>query len=424
MKSITRREFLKGSVSVGAYACCSAALGITVPQLVFGQVSGSNGNLLVLFNQFGGNDPLNSFTIPFSLGKYYDIRPTIAIAENKVLKMNSGLGLHPALVNLHRLFTDGNVAVLSGMGEPVGTRSHFTSQDIMSLGVGTAQSSEKRGWIGRLGDQYFRNDSFNTFALGVGSKLDFTSTRLDNSAIIVPTLNSYTLQDDAKAGVPSVSTDSALQKEVAASLFEKNKSLSGIEQVANNSFAGLHRDSAKIKEIVTNFAPTVKYPNTKAGIYFKDISVIARSSLGAKLTYGGLGGWDNHANQGSFDGTQSKLLKEFDDALGVFEKDMKAASLWNKVAVCVFTEFGRTCAENNSKGTDHGWGSAMLVIGGKVKGQIYGEAPSVSSISQSWLSPQIDYRNPFREMVEWMGYSADPIFTENYTRTTLNIFKA
>lgn len=421
MKPITRREFIKGSVTAGTFACCSAAFGITYPQLVYGQISGTNKNLLILFNQFGGCDPLNSFTIPFSLGKYYDIRPTIGIPEDKVLKLDSTIGVHPALANLKRLYGEGSVAVLNCMGEPVGSRSHFTSQDMISLGVGTSKTSEKRGWIGRLGDEYFRNTSFNTFALGVGNRLDFVSDRQKNAAVIVSRLDSYTLKDD-----PQAAMDSILQKEVAASIFEKNKNLNGMKETANLSMVGFHKDTATIKKVVEDFKPDAAfvYPATRAGVFFKDVSIIARSGLGAKISSGGMGGWDNHADQGSSEGNQQKLLKEFDDALVVFEKDMKASLLWNNIAICVYTEFGRTCAENGSHGTDHGWGSGMLVIGGKVKGGVYGEGPTVADLSKSWLTPKIDYRNPFREMIEWIGYSADPIFTEAYSRTDLNLFKA
>lgn len=425
MKAITRREFIQKSTAIGAYACCSAAFGITAPQLVFGQTAGGNGNLVVLFNQFGGNDPLNSFSIPYGIGKYYDLRPSIGIPEASVLQLNNSVGFHPSLSNLHRLYLSGNVAMLYGVGDPVGTRSHFTSQDIMSLGVSTNDSAEKRGWIGRLGDKYFRNDEFNTFALGVGQKLDFSADRLKNSTLVLPDLGSFAFNGDAKTGIPQVALDSELQDSVAKSIYSQNKSVAGMRGTARRSIASAHSNAERIEGIVAGHPPTATYPSTKPGAYFKDVSVIARSQLGAKLCYGGMGGWDNHANQGKESGTQSGLLTQVDQAIAAFEQDMKAANLWNKVSICIFTEFGRCVSENTSLGTDHGWGSVMLVIGGKVKGGIYGGGPTLTDLTKErWILPKMDYRNPFREMIEWMGYDPEPIFTDSYTRVPLDLFRA
>lgn len=424
MKPISRREFLQRAATISAYACCAAAFGITGPQIVFGQTSGGNGNLLILFNQFGGNDPLNSFSIPFGIDRYYDIRPTIGIPEASVLQVNNVFGLHPALANLHRLYLAGNVAILYGVGEPVGTRSHFTSQDIMSLGVSSNTKGEKRGWIGRLGDRYFRNDQFNTFALGVGQKLDFSAERVENSTLVLPNLSSYSFLGDSKTNVPQVGLDSDLQQDLVQNMMTQNKSVSGTKGTARRSIASAHRNADRIQRIVTDFPPTATYPATKAGEYFKDASILARSSLGAKLCYGGMGGWDNHADQGGATGTQAGLLSQMDAAIAAFEQDMKSASLWSKISICIFTEFGRTIAQNTSNGTDHGWGSVMMLIGGNVKGGVYGTGPTLTDLTQErWLLPQIDYRNPFREMVEWMGYDADPIFTDSYSRMNLGLYR-
>ncbi|HMO17864.1 MAG TPA: DUF1501 domain-containing protein [Oligoflexia bacterium] len=426
MKRITRREFIKTSATFGAYACCSAALGIGAPRLVYGQTSGVNRNMVVCFNLFGGCDDLNSFCIPFSRGTYYDIRPNIGIPAGQVLAVNSEFGFHPALQNLYSLYNEGSVGVVLKAGEPVGTRSHFTSQDIMSLGVGSVRSRENRGWIGRLGDEYFRQDQFNTFALGVGRKVDFTAERFTNPAIVVSNLASYRLQDDSKGGMAGVARDSLLQKDVAIQLYGSDKQVSGdMRDAARRAMDNMHKEVPYIQQLVTNNPPTVTYPNTRAGAYLRDVGMLARSGVGAKLAYGGMGGWDNHASQGGVTGTQSTLLSQFDAALGAFVTEMKNFNLWDKVALVVFTEFGRTKRQNTSGGTDHGWASTILVIGGSVSGGVYGDVPSNADLSESrnWIVPSTDYRNPFSEMIDWLGYDSAPIFTDQFVRNQMGLFR-
>ncbi len=425
MKELTRRNLLKGFSAMSTVACCQAAMGITHPELVYGQTAAGNDNLAVFFNQFGGCDPLNSFAVPYGLQKYYDLRPGIGLPQASVLQINEVFGMHPALANLHRLYQAGNVALIYSTGEPVGTRSHFTSQDIMSLGVGSQNSGERRGWIGRLGDLYFRERELNTFALGTGQKLDFVGDRIDNAPLVLSKLADFSLAPDSKSGMSQVAFDSELQETVADSVFNQSKTLYGVRRSARGAVSRTYRDSARIERALVDDAPTLTYPTTKAGQFLRDVAVLRRANFGTKLCYGGVGGWDNHANQGGVTGTQANQLRDLDQAVGMFEADMKSINRWNSVSICIFTEFGRCVAQNTSLGTDHGWGSVMLVIGGKVKGGTFGSGPSLTDLTKNrWLEPKIDYRNPLREIINWMGYDATPVFPGQYQRTNIDLFKA
>jgi uncharacterized protein (DUF1501 family) len=49
------------------------------------------------------------------------------------------------------------------------------------------------------------------------------------------------------------------------------------------------------------------------------------------------------------------------------------------VLVVVMSEFGRTARENGTGGTDHGHGSAMLLLGGTVQGgRVLGNLPGLA----------------------------------------------
>jgi uncharacterized protein (DUF1501 family) len=74
-------------------------------------------------------------------------------------------------------------------------------------------------------------------------------------------------------------------------------------------------------------------------------------------------GWDTHSGQ---DARLALQLRGLDDLIGALRDGMGAA--WAHTVVLVATEFGRTVAVNGTDGTDHGTGSAAMVIGGAVMG--------------------------------------------------------
>ena len=117
--------------------------------------------------------------------------------------------------------------------------------------------------------------------------------------------------------------------------------------------------------------------------------------FGTRIFYGGLGGWDHHSDQGGIAGSQAALLALVDQAIGAFETDAKLNGWWDKLTICIFTEFGRKTFENGSAGTDHGWGSSMVVLGGGVNGGIKGPEITAEDFQDEWLTQHIDFRNPF-----------------------------
>ena len=87
---------------------------------------GSGQNALVLVRLLGGNDGLNT-VVPFTDYLYYRLRPTLAIDENQIHKLNDTHGLHPACLGLQRLFLEGNLAIIQNVGYTQTNRSHFGS---------------------------------------------------------------------------------------------------------------------------------------------------------------------------------------------------------------------------------------------------------------------------------------------------------
>ncbi len=85
--------------------------------------------ILVLVQLSGGNDGLNT-VVPVEDDRYYNARPTLAIARNQTLSIAPELGLHPSLASLEGLYGDGRLAIVQNVGYPSPDLSHFRSTDV------------------------------------------------------------------------------------------------------------------------------------------------------------------------------------------------------------------------------------------------------------------------------------------------------
>src|SRR5947199_462091 len=135
----TRREFLKHSTLLGFGATVPTFLGRAALAARPAGKPGAKDTVLVVVQLTGGNDGLNT-VVPFKDETYYKIRPTIGIPKDQVKKLTDDLGLHPAMGELAKLYTDdAAVCVVQGVGYPNPSQSHFRSMDIWHAGS-TAES--------------------------------------------------------------------------------------------------------------------------------------------------------------------------------------------------------------------------------------------------------------------------------------------
>src|SRR5262249_3963924 len=94
---------------------------------------------------------------------------------------------------------------------------------------------------------------------------------------------------------------------------------------------------------------------------------LIRADLGLEIAATDCGGWDTHVGQGAGQGQLAARLKDLADSLAAFAVDL--GDRMADVCVVTMTEFGRTVRENGNRGTDHGTASAMMVLGGGVRGR-------------------------------------------------------
>ncbi|HVF47027.1 MAG TPA: DUF1501 domain-containing protein, partial [Pyrinomonadaceae bacterium] len=118
------------------------------------------------------------------------------------------------------------------------------------------------------------------------------------------------------------------------------------------------------------------YPNTALGRSLRQIAQMIKAGVGLEVAFAESGGWDTHTNQGLGNnpsaGQLANLLRDFAGAIAAFGTDL--GKRMDDVVLITMSEFGRTARENGSRGTDHGHGNSMLILGGAVRGgKVYGD---------------------------------------------------
>jgi uncharacterized protein (DUF1501 family) len=109
------------------------------------------------------------------------------------------------------------------------------------------------------------------------------------------------------------------------------------------------------------------------------------------------------------------LLQLVAAGLKVFYDDLVAHGIADRVLIMAWSEFGRRVAENVS-GTDHGTANNVYIIGGRVKGGVYGVDPSLTDLSSGNLKFKIDFRQVYATIIQqWLGGDSVQVLGGNFT---------
>jgi uncharacterized protein (DUF1501 family) len=147
-----------------------------------------------------------------------------------------------------------------------------------------------------------------------------------------------------------------------------------------------------------------QYPAGRLGRSLMQIAQLIKADVGLENAFADAGGWDTHIAQGAAEGQLSARLRELGDSLAAFARDL--GDRMQDVVVLTMSEFGRTIAENGSNGTDHGHGTAMFVLGGRVRGGLHGTWPGLAPSARFQgrdLAVTTDFRDLFAETLARHG---------------------
>jgi len=405
----TRRSFLVG---------CSAAIANLAAARFTNLAFAGSGNgtadrdvLVVLFLR-GGMDSL-SFVVPTAgpdRAHYETARDVLRIptsGTNAALPLgvlgNAAFGLHPAAGALHELYQDRRVAFVHACGMDIPSRSHFDTQLQLELGT-PGSNAASDGWLTR----HF-----------------LSAPGLAPDAVIPKLAVSDTIQTSWLGDLETVAMTNPGDFELNTGPYDWRtlQKITLRHLLENPAFAGdfLHETGIQALDATTlveslailngSYTPAngAVYPSGSWGDALELTARMIKADLGLQAVTLDLGGWDTHNGQnGPGPGNYfHERIEDLSDGLAALYLDLdgspsQATDYASRLTVVVMSEFGRRLRENADRGTDHGHGSVMTVLGGGIQGGLYGNWPGLAPAQLydgADLAVTTDYRRVLSEIL-------------------------
>jgi uncharacterized protein (DUF1501 family) len=339
---MNRRQFVRAGAG-GALALAGARLWAA---------SGAGTAKLLVVMLRGAYDGA-SLLVPCSSEFYYRARPTLAVprpdsgAPGAAIRLDADWGLNAAVRDtLYPLYTSKQVAFIPFCGSSDTSRSHFQAQDLMEMGQAEGASPDySSGFLNRL----------------VQSLGD------DPRAGGVAFTNNLTLAFKGAVPVPNVSLRGGARNPLPEAEGERIAAMYRGTPLGEVASAGIGT-RREVSQLATEMAESARGagPARAFGAQARVIARLMRSRPAYSIGFADVGGWDTHVDQGATQGALASNLEGLGSGLAAFAEEMGA--LWKSTVVVVMSEFGRTARENGSRGTDHGHGSTLWVLGGGIAG--------------------------------------------------------
>ncbi|MBY0433237.1 MAG: DUF1501 domain-containing protein [Cyclobacteriaceae bacterium] len=397
METVSRRRFLKQSALITSGS-------LLVPQFLQAlQKEGATNaqdQILIVLQLSGGNDGLNTM-VPYRNDRYYQMRPTLSIRQENVLKVSDEMGFHPAFSQLRDLYDEGLLTVINNVGYPNPDRSHFRSMDIWQT-ASNANEYLSTGWIGRYLDAACPGDNSAIEAIEIDDMLGLAlrSERIKGMAIKDPKKLFEATQRPFFKKVAEGTSDEPM----LAYLYKT------MAETASNA-AYVYDRSSVMRSSAT-------YPNTDFGKRLKTIAELIQSGIQTNVYYASLSGFDTHVSQPD---QQARLLTTYAEAVRSLVNDLKASGNFNRTLIMTFSEFGRRVEENASGGTDHGTANNLFVMGGKLKSPGFlNKKPDLQKLDEGDLIFDVDFRQVYATLLrKWLNTDDKKILGQEFSLLNL-----
>ncbi|QFT13058.1 DUF1501 domain-containing protein [Vibrio sp. THAF190c] len=413
---ISRRQLLAAMASTPIVSMIGTSSAYALPN--------NDYKALVCVFLFGGNDGFNML-VPNDnahYDEYANARPDIAIPQASLLplSLNTGsslsLSLHPSMGEAQSLFDSGKMIAIANSGvliEPAtkaGLKDGTHAMPPFLFSHNSQQAEWQRGWSGS-----------NTTLGWAGRLMDVLSS---DSEAISPTfsLNGYAQLLNGSDHTANLINASSLPKVNGINNAQRRKSFDRVMKLSPHTAFGrefdrVKNDSVSIRDTLANAISSIPeeghFPDLSLSKQLHTVARLIKSSdqLGhqRQVYFVGFGGFDTHANQLN---DHAELMSALSQSLAAFNQSMEAAGLGDKVTTMTMSDFGRRLASNGT-GTDHGWASNHLVMGGALNaGQLYGQWPSLildgeNDFNKGRMIPTTSVEQIGSTIAKWMGVNTD-----------------
>lgn len=382
-----RRDLLRG---VGASAL--AACGVLASRVSFAAPAAGDARFVFVLLR-GALDGLAAVP-PIGDAHYRQLRSELALNDAPGLaRLDDLFSLHPALGFMAEQWRARRLSVLHAVATPYRERSHFDAQDVLESGF-TLPHASQSGWLNRSLGGLPKNQSRQAgVALGAGIPLVMRGG--NDVASWSPSRQPELEQDTLQRLADMYADDALLSRRLADALLADD--MAGNMEADMNGPGNGRGAGVQLAQTATTAAGFLKQQNGPRVAVFETT------------------GWDTHANQGSESGALALRLAALDAGLRALATEL--GPVWDRTVVLVATEFGRTAAQNGTRGTDHGTATAAFLLGGGVRGgRVIADWPGLAPASLYQgrdLKPTTDLRSIAKTVLrDHMGIAARRIDTE------------
>lgn len=382
---ISRRQFMKCSAQASV-AAATSPLWCSQGIKAFAQGITSDYKALVVITLEGGNDA-NNMLVPLESQSYREYATVRGVLAQQVgncipLQHDSGqpaYGLHPSLPGVANLYNMGRALFVANVG-PI--RQPTTKQmlqvnaslapDLFSHPSAVAQwessltySDPATGWGGRMAD-LIANRSGSLPPVLSESLQSLFSVGNTVQAVAVQATGSNALTPDLNNVIARIAQNDTMSTNALVAQAAKVRVASMAQQAI--------LDRASSYQVIKTQFPTTDFGQK---MLRTALLIAGRSVIGAsrQIFYTQQGNYDSHTNQLQ---QQGGFLSELDGGLTALMQALDELGMSDKVLVCTLSDFNRTFQPNVNGGSDHGWGTHQMILGGGIKGRrILGTMPTL-----------------------------------------------
>jgi len=399
---ITRRDFMKSAAVFSALGVAPQFLTRTIEGAVRSIEGFKDDRVLVVIQLGGGNDGLNTL-VPYGDDAYYKARPNLALQKERLIPVNDYLAFNDRLQDMMRLYDNGNLAVVQGVGYPNPDRSHFRSMEIWH----TASDSDEflgTGWIGRYFDHHCSGSARPQVGAALGNQRPQAFENERGFGVAFEDPGRFGWQPGQGADNERNFADINSPAEV-----EGKGTLDFLRHVTSNAIMS----SEEVREAADR-------GNAKGGRTggrqitgaLKHVAALIRGNLATRIFYVSTSGFDTHAGQA---GQHDYLLSQIDKGLAEFQAQLQSDGTADRVLTMVFSEFGRRVRENQSGGTDHGTAAPMFLMGDNINPGIYGRYPNLTDLENGDLKHNVDFRQVYATVLnDWFHIDAKTVLGRDF----------
>ncbi len=315
-----------------------------------------------------------------------------------------------------KLYQERRAAVIQGVGYPKGSRDH----DVALRDWHTAQPGEaacQTGWVGRAVDLAARSGEPARPASSWGRSRPPFALRAEQQVVpAIRSLDASQLQPLERLGDQARRWRQLAGEAATAdpSSPAGGKPLLGL---AYRNLQAAYVSGERLQAVLRQADGGGDYPPFQLAGHLAAIAQLIRADLGIRIFFaelggGGIGGFDNHANQRD---NHAALLRQLSESVAAFVRDLERAKVLDRVAVMTFSEFGRTLVENGRRGTDHGDAAPVFLFGGRLRGGLVGSHPNLDRLVGDAPESHTDFRRVYATMLDrWLGLDSRNILGQRY----------